>query len=116
MKVKMMIVITEILEAMIFRNVACNRGRDNVIDTEGLNVHIDYKKVSGEIHSIYFDVKQYYLSRTLPHSPAENLSEWRTPMPPTSSRWRRGMTWWKKRSSRDRTLRPRSSGILTRRT
>ena len=26
------------------RNVACNRGRDNLIDTEGLNVHIDYQK------------------------------------------------------------------------
>merc|ERR1719414_2017079 len=26
------------------RNVACNRGRDNVIDTDGFNVHIDYKK------------------------------------------------------------------------
>ena len=28
------------------RNVACNRGRDNLIDTEGLNVHIDYQKES----------------------------------------------------------------------
>merc|ERR1719412_609062 len=32
------------------RNVACNRGRDNEIDTEGLNVHIDYKK-NTPVHS-----------------------------------------------------------------
>ena len=33
------------------RNVACNRGRDNVIDTEGLNVHIDYKKENTPVQS-----------------------------------------------------------------
>ena len=32
-----------------YRNVACNRGKEekaNLIDSESLNVHIDYKKVS----------------------------------------------------------------------
>ena len=32
-----------------FRNVACNRGKDekaNLIDSDSLNVHIEYKKVS----------------------------------------------------------------------
>ena len=33
------------------RNVACNRGRDNVIDTEGLNVHIDYQKETSPVQS-----------------------------------------------------------------
>ena len=33
------------------RNVACNRGRDNVINTEGLNVHIDYKKENRPVQS-----------------------------------------------------------------
>jgi len=33
------------------RNVACNRGRDNVIDTEGLNVHIDYQKETRPVQS-----------------------------------------------------------------
>ena len=33
------------------RNVACNRGRDNLIDTEGLNVHIDYQKETRPLQS-----------------------------------------------------------------
>ena len=36
-------------EPLTFRNVACNRGQEsgsqNLIDSQNLNVHIDYKKV-----------------------------------------------------------------------
>ena len=40
---------------IFFRNVACNRGKEekaNLIDSESLNVHIDYKKVSLSLFNI----------------------------------------------------------------
>ena len=41
----------QLLTLVNVRNVACNRGRDNVIDTEGLNVHIDYKKENSPVQA-----------------------------------------------------------------
>ena len=44
-----LIVQRDFIVFLITRNVACNRGKEekaNLIDSESLNVHIDYKKVS----------------------------------------------------------------------
>ena len=55
-------------EPLTFRNVACNRGRDNEIDTEGLNVHIDYKKVSAKW-------RQHGLMFLVQNTPAQSSRE-----------------------------------------
>ena len=41
----------QLLTLVNVRNVACNRGRDNLINTQGLNVHIDYKKENRPVQS-----------------------------------------------------------------